>query len=335
MRAVYLEEKNVFKMKQIPLPEPKKNELLIQVKSVGVCGSDVHYWEHGRIGKFIVEKPIILGHEMSGVVAGCGENTTGFQIGDRVVVEPGTPCWHCEYCKTGRYNLCSDIIFYATPPYDGALCEYVVHDSSLVFKIPDKISYDVATMTEPQAVGTAAVRRANLHLGERVIIYGAGIIGICAMLAARAAGAKDITMMDIRPDRLEIAKKLGCDYIINAQTHKTDSCLYDVAFECSGAASSLSDASRSVKPGGRIVLIGMGGESLMKVPMVDFIINQQDLISVFRYANSYESALGIIEKECDNLKPLITHRFSLDQTEDAFKAAKNDRNAVKVIIDIG
>ncbi len=334
MRAVYLTEKKVLVEKDIPKPVPKDNEVLIQVKSVGVCGSDVHYWEHGQIGKFVVEQPMILGHEMSGVVAGLGKNVANFKVGDRVIVEPGTPCYHCDYCKTGRYNLCPDIVFYATPPVDGALAEYVVHDSSLVFKIPESLSYDMATLAEPQAVGVAAIRRAGLKMDEKVIIYGAGIIGLCTMFAAQAAGAQSVTLVDVRQDRLDMAKRLGADRVVNAKNEQAPEGAYDLAFECSGVPASLADAGRTVKIGGRIVLIGLGGETFISAPIVNFIINEQNLITVFRYANAHPSALNIVEKGSDKLSALITHRYTLDETEKAINTARYDPTAIKVIIEV-
>jgi len=332
LKAIYLEKKGVLVEKDIRLPKPKDNQVLVKIKSVGICGSDVHYWEHGRIGKFVVNKPLILGHEAAGEITGMGKKVKGFEIGDKVVIEPGTPCWQCNYCKTGRYNMCPDIVFFATPPDDGALCEYVAHDSNMVYKIPDGLSTEAATLVEPLSVGVFAVRRVNVGLGDKVVIYGSGVIGLCCMIAAKEAGAGEVTVVDIRDDRLSLAKGMGADSVINISKDGTAKSYYDVAFECSGVPASLTDASKSVKPGGRIGLIGLGSNSTQEAPIVDFIINEQNLISIFRYANSYPTALGIIAKNKELFDKLITHRYSPDEIEKAFKTARYEPSAIKVMV---
>jgi len=334
MRAVYLEKKGVLTEKDIPKPSPSKGQVLVKIRCVGICGSDVHYWEHGQIGKFVVNKPLILGHEVSGEIAELGEGVTGFAVGDRVVIEPGTPCGRCEYCKKGRYNLCPDIVFFATPPDDGAFCEYVAHNSDLVFKVPDGVELDVATIVEPLAVGTFATRKVGIDLGDKVIIYGSGVIGLCCLIMAKEAGAGEVTVVDVRDDRLELAKKMGADHTVNIAEKETPKCVFNVAYECSGVPSSLTDASRTVKPGGRIAMIGLGASSMQEAPIVDFVINEQSLVTSFRYAHAFPTTLSVIKKHKTVLEKLITHRYALDEVEKAFKTARYDPGAVKVIINL-
>ena len=334
MKAVYLEKKGVLAQREIPKPVPNENQVLVKVKSVGICGSDVHYWEYGRIGKFVVEAPMILGHEVSGEIVGMGGDVSGFSLGDQVVLEPGTPCGHCEYCKIGRYNLCPDMLFFATPPVDGAFCEYIAHNSDLIFKVPEGIDMDMATLVEPLSVGTFATRRVGINLGDKVIIYGSGVIGICCMIIAKESGASEVTLVDVREDRLKLAVEMGADHIVNIAKNETDRGCYDVAYECSGAEESLIDASKTVKPGGRIAMIGLSVKSMQQVPMVDFVVNEQSLITSIRYANTYPATLKILQKHKQMLKRLITHKFSLDEVKEAFDTARYDQSAVKVIVNI-
>lgn len=334
MKAIYLEKVNQLIEKDIPKPEINDNEVLIKVSSVGVCGSDVHYWQHGKIGSFIVKEPIILGHEVSGIIVDKGKNVSGLRNGDLVVIEPGKTCGQCKYCKSGRYNLCADIEFFATPPYDGALCEYVAFDSSYVFKVPEGINSQVATLVEPLAVGTFATNKVNVKLGDKVIIYGAGVIGLCCMIAAKEAGAAQVCVVDIKENRLKMAKKLGADEIVNAKTQKPKEKYYNKAYECTGAEASLMSATVSVVRGGDIVLIGMGAESTQKAPIVEMIINEQRLIPVFRYANAFEAALQVISNNKEKFSQMITHNFHFVETEKAFLTARDDEDAIKVIINI-
>ena len=332
MKACYLESKDILKIKDIDMPEMNDDEVLLKVKSVGICGSDVHYWKHGRIGKFVVEKPMILGHELSAEIFRIGRNVEGFSEGELVVLEPGSTCGRCRYCREGRYNLCPDMAFFATPPYDGALREYISCDPLYLFKVPEGISPGEATLVEPLSVGVHAVRKSKLSVGENVIVYGAGMIGISCMLAAKAAGAASVTIADINRFRLKTAEMIGADKVINIKENREKLKLsyYDKAFECSGASESLFNASEHVRPGGDIVLIGLGAESSQKIPIVDFTVNEQNLISVFRYAHDYPIALELINKNRD-IRKLITHNFNFMESEKAFNASlKND--AMKVVI---
>jgi L-iditol 2-dehydrogenase len=335
MRALYLKEKLVFEERSIPAPLPKDDEVLIKVKSVGVCGSDIHYWEHGKIGSFIVKEPLILGHELSGEIVECGANVKGFAPGDLVVVEPGEVCGKCEACRAGRYNLCPDMKFYATPPYDGALREYITFDSSFVFKVPKGIDPGMATLVEPMAVGVFSTKSVKVGLGDKVIIYGSGVIGLCCMIAAFGAGASEVVITDIREDRLTLAKEIGATATINSLKDPSEeyNCYFDVAFECSGASACLIDASKKLKWGGKIAALGFNINSTQEAPIAEMIIKEQQLIPTFRYANAFPAALDLLLKNRDIFKKFLTHRFSFNDAEKAFITAHDDKTAVKVLID--
>ncbi len=336
MRAIYLKQKQIFKEVDLPMPSPKDDEVLIKIKSVGVCGSDVHYWEHGKIGDFIVREPLILGHEVSGEIVKRGSNVSGLECGDLVVIEPFEICGRCEACKTGRYNLCYKLKFYATPPYDGALREYVTFDSSFVFKVPEGIDSELATIVEPMAVGVFSARTVSVSLGDKVIIYGSGIIGLCCMISAFEAGSSEAVVVDIREERLQFAKSIGADHTINSLKDKTEKYdqYFDTAFECSGESVCLIDASKKVKCGGKIAGIGLNINSTQEAPIADMIIKEQQFIPTFRYAHSYPEALHIIKQNKEKVERFITHRFSLDEIEKAFKTARDDKKALKVVINL-
>ena len=335
MKAIYLDKINTFSEKELAKPECGERQVLVRMKAVGVCGSDVHYWKNGRIGQFVVEEPLILGHECSGVITDVGEKVSKFAVGDRVVLEPGIPCMKCEHCLKGRYNLCQNIVFFATPPDDGVLVEEIAYDEDYVFKIPDEVTdYGLATMAEPLSVGIFATQRIKPALGEKAIIFGAGIIGITCLLAAKAAGCKDITVADIRDDRLACAKEMGADQVVNTMKDQIPDNTFDFGYEATGADACYNLAVKCIKPGGRIAMIGMGPE-IQKVDMVDYVCKEITIVPSFRYSNTYPLVLDLLKDNQEKLKQLITHRvpFSLEGVEEAFHIASEDPSAVKVVVE--
>lgn len=335
MKAIYLDKINTFSEKELAKPECGERQVLVRMKAVGVCGSDVHYWKNGRIGQFVVEEPLILGHECSGVITDVGEKVSKFAVGDRVMLEPGIPCMKCEHCLKGRYNLCQNIVFFATPPDDGVLVEEIAYDEDYVFKIPDEVTdYGLATMAEPLSVGLFATQRIKPALGEKAIIFGAGIIGITCLLAAKAAGCKDITVADIRDDRLACAKEMGADQVVNTMKDQIPDNTFDFGYEATGADACYNLAVKCIKPGGRIAMIGMGPE-IQKVDMVDYVCKEITIVPSFRYSNTYPLVLDLLKDNQEKLKQLITHRvpFSLEGVEEAFHIASEDPSAVKVVVE--
>lgn len=335
MKAVYLDDIQKLSEKELKTPVPGDGQVLIKMQAVGICGSDVHYWHKGRIGQFVVKEPMVLGHECSGVVVRAGKNVRHLKEGDRVVIEPGIPCYTCEHCKRGRYNLCPDIRFFATPPVDGALLEYVACDANLVFKIPEGVTdFGLATMVEPLAVGVFATNRVKPSLGDRAVVFGAGVIGIACMLAAKAAGCASVTVADIREDRLAKIKELGADEIVNLKTSALPDDCFDIGYEATGADACYAHAAKCMRLGGRVALLGMGAD-VQSAPLVDFVCREIALIPSFRYANAYETALYILDHHKESLKSVITHRFlfSLEGVESALRTAHSDQSAGKVIVD--
>lgn len=209
MNAAIMDEQLSISVKQIDIPVPKVNEALIKVYCIGICGSDVHYYEHGRIGRYVVKEPIILGHELAGEVVEVGKQVSNIAVGDRVAVEPGVTCGQCDYCKSGRYNLCPDVVFLATPPVNGAWAEYIVMPSDYLFKLPDSMSYEEGAMLEPLSVGFHAMMRGKVQPFDRVLITGLGPIGLLAGQAAKLFGVSEIYGTDVVPFRRQLAMEMG------------------------------------------------------------------------------------------------------------------------------
>jgi len=336
--AVVLKSVNDIKLEERKIPQPTSQEVLVAIKTVGICGSDVHYWTHGRIGDFIVKSPMVLGHESSGIVEEVGSDVTHLKKGDRITLEPGVPCRACSFCKEGRYNLCPDIKFFATPPVDGSLANYITHPSDFCYKLPDHVSFDEGALCEPLSVGIHACTRAHITLGSRVLITGAGPIGLMCLLAAKAAGATTTVLVDIKDERLKVAKELGATVIINATADvpseiKKNGCgPIDITIECSGAESAIRTAIKTTKPGGVVVLVGLGPPEI-KIPIVDAAVREVDIRGIFRYANCYPKALELISSGQINVKPLITHIFELKDVIKAFEVARDMvGGAIKVCI---
>lgn len=341
MRAIVLEEPKKLVLNQLEIPEPGENEVLIRVKAVGLCGSDIHYYEHGKIGDFIVEKPIILGHEASGEIVKVGKNVVHLQKGQRVTIEPGATCGKCEHCQNGRYNLCEEVEFLATPPYDGAFCEYVVMRSDLVFPIPDQMSYETAALIEPFSVGLHAVSRGNLQEGETVLILGMGPIGLMTAAAAKLHGAGTVIGVDLEDSRLEKAKEMGATHVINVRTDSVDDKIMeytnrrgvDVAIETAGSPAALKSMISAVRRGGIAVIVGMSPEDESPLNIAQIINKEIDVKGVFRYHHTYPRAIELLASGKVNIERMITDSYELEQAEEAFEKSIHDkRNTLKMMI---
>ncbi|KAB7503440.1 Sorbitol dehydrogenase [Armadillidium nasatum] len=310
---------------------------------VGICGSDVSYLTKGRIGDFIVKAPMIIGHESAGIVAKCGSAVKNLKPGDRVAIEPGVPCRYCEFCKSGRYNLCPDVVFLATPPVHGNLMRYYKHAADFCFKLPDHVSTEEGAMLEPLSVAVHACNRANISLGCKVLVCGAGPIGLVSLLTAKAMGATNVVVTDVVEEKLKVAKELGADAVLNVRNgtatenaKKVEELLGgimpDCTIECSGAESSTKLGILATKAGGILLLVGLGPMEV-KVPLVNAAVREVDIRGIFRYVNCYPLALDMIASGRVNVKPLITHRYKLEETVQAFETAKTGAGgAIKIMI---
>jgi L-iditol 2-dehydrogenase len=332
MRVSVLRAVGDVGIEQRPVPQPGEDEVLVRVKAVGVCGSDVHYYEHGRIGPYIVERPLVLGHEASGEVVSVGTNVSSFAPGQRVSLEPGIPCRSCVQCLAGRYNLCPDVRFFATPPYDGALQEYVVVPAVFAHPIPDTLSDDAAALLEPLSVGVWACQRGQVTAGSSVLVTGAGPIGLVCAQAARAFGATQVWVSDVNPRRLGLAERLGAVPVDVAQRSIGEHGLEpDVLLECSGHARATTEAILTVARAGRVVLVGMGSDELT-IPLPYVQDRELVLMGAFRYANTWPTAIALVASGRVDLDSLVTDHFGLDDVEQALTAARRDPATIKAVI---
>lgn len=321
MKASILGTDGAVTVEDIPVPQLQSDEVMVQVVAVGVCGSDVHYFQHGKLGPYVVEKPIILGHELSGIITAVGEEVSVDRIGQRVAVEPQRPCRTCFQCVAGRYNLCPEIEFFATPPIDGAFCEFVTIQSEFAFEIPDNVTFEAAAMVEPLSVGIWACQKAQVEHGSRILISGAGPIGLVIAQTARALGASEIIITDVSEERRLFALEHGATRAINPLEETLEGLEVDAYLDASGAASAIQSGIKAVRPAGVVVLVG-GGNDEVTLP-VSFIQNREIwLTGVFRYANTWPTAIEMVASGAVNLDVLVTGKYGLSQVEEALNAGK-------------
>lgn len=335
-RTAVLLEPGTIRVQERPRPQPEADEVLVQVTSVGVCGSDTHYYTHGRIGSYAVTAPLVLGHESAGVVVAVGADVSRARVGQRVSIEPGVPCRQCEQCLSGRYNLCPDMVFHATPPVDGSLSEVIAHHSAFAHPVPDEVGDDAAAMIEPLSVALWASRKAAVSTGDRVLVTGAGPVGLLCAQAARVAGAAEVVVVDINPHRLTVAAAHGATDTVDAREMSLTDWYAQrpaphVLLECSGHPGSTLAGLRSLAPAGRAVLVGMGGDTL-DLPLS--LVQERELLvtGVFRYANTWPTAIALVAAGHVRLDHLVTGHYRLDQTADALTAATQDPRAIKSMI---
>ncbi|KAL5020253.1 hypothetical protein ScPMuIL_003145 [Solemya velum] len=339
---------NDLRMEEIAVPVPGEggktgvHKCCCRSGRWGSAGSDIKYWRDGRCGRFRLTSPMVIGHEASGTVVGVGPGVLHLKLGDRVAIEPGVPCRKCQYCKSGRYNLCPDIVFCATPPGDGNMCRYYIHPADFCFRLPDCVSLDEGALLEPLAVAIHSCRKGDVTSGDSVLVCGAGPIGILTMLVARRLGAEKIVITDVDIQRLEFAASLGASTLLVQSQTQIELCtgITDLlqgrprsVFECSGVDTNLHLAIDVVAPGGVVVMVGRGSSDL-KLPVFQITSKEVQIKGVFRYSNCYRAALNMVLSMPDtNIKQLITHRFPLEGAIKAFEMASGRNNgAIKVVV---
>ncbi|TDZ20168.1 L-arabinitol 4-dehydrogenase [Colletotrichum orbiculare MAFF 240422] len=334
--AVCTNPQHELYLKRTEVPTPGDGECLVHVRATGICGSDVHFWKAGHIGEMVVTGENGLGHESAGVVIATGPNVAKFRVGDRVALECGIPCMKasCFFCRTGRYNACPAVVFFSTPPYHGTLTRYHVHPEDWLHKMPDSMSYEEGSLLEPLSVALTGVERSGVRLGDAVVICGSGPIGIATLLAANAAGANPIVITDINQDRLKIAKRAvprARTFLVpsgkeaQAIAEEVKTLLGQEAkmvLECTGVESSVICGIYACRFGGMVFVIGCG-KDFATIPFMYMAGKEIDLRFQYRYRDIYPRAIGLVAEGIIDLKPLVTHRFTLEEGEKAFKTASD------------
>jgi D-xylulose reductase len=340
-KALVLEKVRELSLRDIDLPmNVGSDDVKIKIDTVGVCGSDVHYYTHGRIGGFVVNEPMVLGHEAAGTIVEIGAHVRSLAVGDRVCMEPGIPDLASRASKLGLYNVDPSVVFWATPPVHGVLTPYVTHPAAFTYRLPDNVSFAEAAMVEPFAVGLQAAVKAQIKPGDTAIVTGAGPIGIMAALAALASGCSRVIVSDLVAEKLAIAARypgisavnINKQKLLDAVNAATDGWGVDVLFEASGSPRAYDDVQGLICPGGCLVAIGMPIEPV-KLDISSIASKEIRIETVFRYANVFDRALAMIASGKVDLKPLISETFSFDQSVAAFERAAEGRpNDVKLQI---
>ena len=318
--------------------------VLVRITHTGICGSDVHYWLDGRIGHFVVEKPMVLGHESAGVVVDIGSKVTTLKEGDRVAMEPGVPCRRCARCKEGRYNLCLEMAFAATPPYDGTLAGYYALPEDFCYKLPENMSLEEGALVEPLAVAVHVTKQANVKHGDSVVVFGAGPVGLLCCAVARALGASKVISVDIQKPRLDFAKDFAATSIYESQKVSAAENAKnlidqndlgvgaDVAIDASGAEPSVQTAMQVLRTGGSYVQGGMGRDEIT-FPILTACTKELTIKGSFRYGSGdYKLAVELIASGQVDAKKLISRKVKFEDAEQAFQDVKAGKG-IKILIE--
>ncbi len=342
MKALVLKEKNKLAILDMSFKENLgPDDVRVKMHTIGICGSDVHYYTHGKIGNFIVKEPMVLGHEASGTIIEVGKNVKTLKAGDRVCMEPGVPGLRSRATMEGMYNLDPAVVFWATPPYHGCLRESVVHPAMFTFKLPDNVSYAEGAMVEPLSVGLQAVKKANIKPGDVALVTGCGTIGILAGLAALAGGCSKVIITDVIDPKLKIAASYGM-IPVNIKTQNLQTVVdevtggwgVDAIFEASGNEAAIANIFQPLCPGGKVVFIGMPVNPV-SVDIVAAQAKEARMETVFRYANLYPRALALMSSGKIDVKPLVTDKYKFADAIKAYDyAAKPEPRTVKIVIEM-
>ena len=331
MQAIELVGPRDVRQRTREQPSFGPEEVLVEITHVGICGSDRHWYEHGRMGDRVVENPLVLGHESAGRLVESGSNVSGFSSGDRVAIEPGVPCGSCEFCRSGRYNLCPDVEFMATPGTDGALRDYVAWPAEYVHQLPASVSLREGALCEPASVGLHAVRRAEVDPGDSAAVVGGGPIGLISMMVARAAGAAELSIVDIVEDKLHRARELGVDHAFDGTradlaTHVAETVVDapDVVIEASGSQAGVETAVSLAGRDGTVVLVGLAPAAEVPLRPFDLVRNQVDIRTSYRFANTYADVLSMIA--ADRIEPnrLVDFELPFSEIESAFRRLETE-----------
>lgn len=342
MKALVLEKAKQLTLRDIHIEEYLgPDDVRIKIHTVGICGSDVHYYQHGAIGPFVVREPMVLGHEASGTVIEVGKGVKHLKVGDRVCMEPGIPDPNSKATRLGMYNLDPAVRFWATPPVHGCLRETVVHPVMFVFKLPENVGFDEGALVEPLAVGLHAAQKAQIKPGDLALVIGAGTIGLVTAMTAIAGGCSKVIITDIVQEKLDLASYFGMMSVnitredLNEIVSKvTNGWGTDIVFEASGSEAAVSKVFEPLCPGGRIVFIGMQTHPV-PIDIVSAQVKEACIETIFRYAHVYPRALLLMESGKVNLKPLITDRYRFEESIEAFEYAANPKpSSVKIVIEL-
>lgn len=334
-RAAYMTAVKKIELMETAFPVARKNEVVLKTEYVGICGSDAHFFELGERKGKPFDLPFILGHECAGTVVEVGAEVKNITVGDRVCFEPQLTCGVCEFCRTGRYNLCENVRFPSVPPYDGMFRDYVAIPAHLAYGLPENVSTLEGALIEPLAVGLSAAARGEVSLGKTVVILGAGCIGLMTLMACKAMGAEKVIVCDLFDKRLKKATELGANTVINARKESSVDKIYevtngkgaDVVFETAGSSPTAAQTSDLVKRGGVIVMVGnINGETLYR--FMDLMYKEGEIRTIYRYRNNFHTAIRAVADGRIHVKNIVSHQYDIKDIQTAFDDALNNRQEV-------
>lgn len=319
------------------IPEPGRGELQIKLEYVGVCGSDLHFYQEGRLANWELNGPLALGHEPGGVVTGIGEGVEGFRIGDRVALEPGVGCGKCRECLEGHYNLCKHVRFMAIPgEKEGVFSEYCVHDANMCFKLPENVDTMEGALMEPLSVAMHATELSNARIGESAVVLGSGCIGLCTVMALRARGITEIYVSDVLEKRLEKAKEVGALRTFNSAKEESIEEFVktlpdrgvDQVYECAGNRITTLQTCRLIKRAGKVTLVGVSPEPVLELDIATLNAMEGTIYSVYRYRNLYPKAIQAVAGGLIPLKSIVSHVFEFKDCIEAIEYSLNHKDDV-------
>lgn len=323
------------------VPKPDANELLIKLEYVGVCGSDLHFYQDGKLGNWVPDEPLVLGHEPGGVVVGIGADVKGFAIGDKVAIEPGVPCGKCKMCKEGKYNLCFNMSFMAIPnEREGVFSDYCVHPADMCYNLPDNMDTMEGALIEPLAVGFHAAALANAKIGQSAVVLGCGCIGLVTIMVLKARGINDIYAVDVIPKRLNKAKELGAKRIINAKEEEIEEIVKELpgqgvnlVFETAGTEVTTRQSAKLITNGGIVVLVGMCANPEVVVDIGSLSAKEGEIKTIFRYRNLYPTAIKAVSEGVIPIKSIVSHEFDFqDVIEGVAYNVDHKSDVIKAVI---
>jgi L-iditol 2-dehydrogenase len=341
VRVAELFEPRRFHFIDSAAADPGPGEIQVRVRSIGICGSDLHYYAEGAIGDVTIKYPVVLGHEPTGEVWKAGPGVSGVSRGDRAMLEPAVYCYHCEYCRSGHHNVCEKIVFLSTPPDPGFFREYVNLPAHNVIALPDKLSYEAGTLFEPLAVVLHSMTFARVALGETVAVFGAGPIGLLTIAALRASGAGRIWAVEPRSSRRELARVVGADAVIDPGAtdpvqeivRDTGKRGVDVALDCATKSGTIQQAIDSVRALGRVVITGIPSERETPINMHVLRRKEATIHNVRRSNHETDAAVAMLAARPDLFAPLVTHRLPIDDVGRAFDMLETGADgAAKIVL---
>lgn len=336
MKVCVLVGKQKLEWAEREIPQPKAGELQIKLEYVGVCGSDLHFYQEGRLANWELDGPLALGHEPGGVVSAVGEGVEGFSVGDKVAIEPAVPCGKCEDCRKGHYNLCKDVKMLAiSHERDGVFSEYCVHDASMGYKLPDSVGTMEGGLMEPLNVGLHATELSDAKIGESAIVLGSGCIGLCTIMSLKARGVSEIYVADVLDKRLEKAMEVGATRVFNSKRESIEEFAktlpgggVDQVYECAGNRVTTLQTCRLIKRAGKVTLVGVSPEPVLELDIATLNAMEGTIYSVYRYRNLYPKAIAAVASGAIPLKKIVSHVFDFKDCIHAIEYSTSHKDEV-------